>query len=163
MSMLPWRRSRDARDEIQPMDASLARLRTEIEHVFDRFLGDAWGISPLESLPARLGWGVRIDVSESDTRLVIKAELPGVDPHDVDVAVRGNLLSISGDKTRESEGDAGGFLYAERQYGRFERSVQLPTSVDTGNVNAEFKSGVLTITLSKHPETSPKLIKVRRG
>ncbi len=163
MSMLPWRRTCGARGDIQPMDVSLARIRSEIEHVFDRFLGDAWGISPLESVPARLGWGMRIDLTESDTRLVIKAELPGVGPDDVDVAVRGNVLSISGEKTRESEDDAGGVHYAERQHGRFERSVQLPTSVDAGNVDAVFKGGILTITLSKHPEASPKLIKVRPG
>lgn len=102
-----------------------------------------------------------IDMYETDEALVIKASLPGVDPKDVDITVTGNTLTIKGEFREEEEGKRGSVHFQERRYGKFQRSVTLPSTVDPDKAEAEFKNGVLTLTLPKIEEAKPKHIPVK--
>ncbi len=161
MSLIPWRQKREDGLEASGAGASLTRFRNEMDSLFERFFGDAWGTSMLESLPARMGWGPRIDLAESENEITVKAELPGVEAGDVNVEVVGNVLSIRGEKKQEKEEKRGSYHYVERQYGSFNRSVQLPTTVDQDKVAASFKNGVLTITMPRRPDAKAKRIAVK--
>lgn len=161
MNLVPWRQKRENSLETGGVGSPLARLRDEMDGLFERFFGDAWGTSMIESLPARLGWGPRIDLAESENEITVKAELPGVEAGEVNVEVVGSMLTIRGEKKQEKEEKRGGYHYVERQYGSFNRSIQLPTTVDQDQVAATFKNGVLTITMPKRPDAKAKRITVK--
>src|SRR5437016_14425778 len=93
MNILPWKNRSIQRRDGDP----IVRLRDEMESVFDQFMGD-WGLAPNRT-PA----GPSIDLAESENEVTVKAELPGVNPKDVDIRVEGNLLTIRGEKKQESE------------------------------------------------------------
>jgi HSP20 family protein len=105
-------------------------------------------------------WAPAVDIYENDQNLVIKAELPGVDPKDVEVRVENNTLFLKGERKFEKESDEGNYHRVERSYGSFSRSFTLPSSVNTENAQAEYKDGVLTLTLAKREEAKPKTIKI---
>jgi HSP20 family protein len=92
--------------------------------------------------------------------VVLKAELPGVDPKDVDIRIENNVLTLSGERKLDTEVQRENYHRVERAYGSFTRSFTLPSSVDTGNVKADFKDGVLRITLPKREEAKPKQIQI---
>ena len=104
-----------------------------------------------------------VDIYEDEQGISVKAELPGVDPKDVDVRVENNTLTIKGERKFEKEEKEENFHRMERRYGSFVRSFTLPNSVDTDNVKADFENGVLTIHLLKRAEAKPKQIKVSVG
>ncbi len=163
MSFPPEQQDPDVCDDGPTLSGPLTQFRTEFENLVDHYIGDHWGVSPLESVPARLGWGPRIDLVETHDQWTLNAELPGIDPGDVDVSVKRNTLTISGEKRRNVETDVGKHHYVERRYGRFVRTVRLPGFADAEDVNAEFKNGVLTITLSKRAGPQPTRIEIRQG
>jgi len=92
-------------------------------------------------------WAPAIDVLQRDEDLVIRAELPGAKPEDVDVTVQNGVLTISGKREEEKEEERGGYLVKERRYGSFRRSLQLPEDVDESKINARFENGVLEVTI----------------
>jgi HSP20 family protein len=92
-------------------------------------------------------WGPAIDVIQQDEDLVIRAELPGVKPENVDITVQNGVLAISGNIEEEREEERQGYLVRERRYGTFRRSLQLPQDVDEDQINARFENGVLEITI----------------
>ena len=87
MSLNPWPNRRENEHGPRRGDLSLTRLRDEIDALFDRFLHEPWGPRILESLPARLGMAPRIDLTEDDDQVILEAELPGVEPDDVQINV----------------------------------------------------------------------------
>jgi HSP20 family protein len=93
-----------------------------------------------------------IDMSEDEKVFKILAELPGLDAKDVDVSVSGNMLVLKGEKRQEKEDKDKNYYFSERAYGSFQRTFELPASVDRDKVAADFSKGVLTITLPKTPE-----------
>jgi len=93
-----------------------------------------------------------IDMSEDEKAYKISAELPGLDAKDVDVSVSGNMLVLKGEKRQEKEEKDKNYYFSERAYGSFQRTFELPASVDRDKVAADFSKGVLTITLPKTPE-----------
>jgi HSP20 family protein len=109
------------------------------------------------------GWWPQLDLSETDKDVLIKAELPGIDPKEVDISINGNQLSIRGEKKLEHEEKKSNYHYVERQYGSFSRSVNLPCAVLQDKVDANYKDGVLTITLPKDAAHQPKRITVHNG
>jgi len=161
MSLVPWRQKREDRIEEAGMGSPLARLRNEMDNLFERFFGETWGTSMLESLPARMGWGPRIDLAETENEITVRAELPGIDPNEVNVEVMGNTLTIRGEKKQHKEEKRESYHYVERQYGAFNRRVELPSTVDQSKVNAAYKNGVLTITMAKRPDAKAKRITVK--
>jgi HSP20 family protein len=103
---------------------------------------------PFESSD-RAGFAPRIDVVEREAEYQVTAELPGLEEKDFQLEVHRNLLTISGEKRVEQEGERKGWRWSERAYGRFRRSVQLPADVATDKASASFKGGLLTVTLPK--------------
>ena len=105
-------------------------------------------------------WAPAVDVYEDDQHLVIKAELPGLDPKDVEVRVENHTLFLTGERKFEKETKEGNYHRVERSYGSFSRSFTLPNSVSSENAQAEYKDGVLKLTLAKREEAKPKTIKI---
>jgi len=106
-------------------------------------------------------WAPAVDIYETGNNLFIKAELPGIDPKDVDVRVENGTLSISGERKIEKDVNEGNYHRVERSYGSFVRSFNLPPTISTDNVQAEYKDGILTLTMAKREEAKPKSIKIQ--
>jgi len=102
-----------------------------------------------------------MNLAESEGEVTVTAELPGVDPKDVDISVSDNLLTIRGEKKQEKEDRKRNYHYVERRFGSFHRSIQLPSSIDANKVDASFKNGILTVTLQKRQDAKPKRIAVK--
>lgn len=108
-------------------------------------------------------WAPAVDIFEKDGNIVLKAELPGVDPKDVDVRVENNLLTLRGERKFDNEVKRENYHRVERSYGSFSRSFTLPNVVDTGNIKAEYRDGVLHMTLPKREESKPRQIQINVG
>ena len=108
-------------------------------------------------------WAPAVDIYEKDGNIVLKAELPGVDPKDVDVRVENNLLTLRGERKFDNEVKRDSYHRVERAYGAFSRSFTLPNVVDTGNIKAEYRDGVLHMTLPKREEAKPRQIQINVG
>jgi HSP20 family protein len=106
-------------------------------------------------------WAPPVDIYEQDGNLVLKAELPGIDPKDVDVRVENNVLTLRGERKFDSEVKRESCHRVERAYGTFSRAFTLPNVVDTTNIKAEFKEGVLHVTMPKREEAKPKQIQIQ--
>jgi HSP20 family protein len=106
-------------------------------------------------------WAPAVDIYEHDGNLVLKAELPGIDPKDVDVHVENNVLTLRGERKFDQEVTRESCHRVERAYGTFSRSFTLPNVVDTVNIKAEYKDGVLRVTMPKREEAKPKQIQVQ--
>ena len=104
-------------------------------------------------------WAPRVDISEDDGKIVLRADLPGVNEKDVSVKVEDNVLTLSGERKFEKETDEENFHRVERTYGTFTRSFSLPETVDTDKIKAKYDKGVLTISIPK-VETKPKTERV---
>jgi HSP20 family protein len=114
--------------------------------------------------PGRAEYGpmtIPIDMNETDDHLVVRADLPGLKPADVDISLTGNLLTLRGEFRTEDEGEAGTVHFRERRFGRFERSLVLPPQVDTDHAEATFAEGVLTVTLPKIEAAKPKRLAIK--
>ena len=108
-------------------------------------------------------WAPAVDIYEKDGNIVLKAELPGVDPKDVDVRVENNLLTLRGERKFDNEVKRDNYHRVERSYGSFSRSFTLPNVVDTANIKAEYRDGVLHMTLPKREEAKPRQIQINVG
>lgn len=128
----------------------------------DRLLGASF-IRPSRWLtPVRKSLRILpIDMYETDEEIVVKVSVPGIRPDDLDIQVRGDLLTIQGETKAEEKGRRGDYLYQERHYGRFSRTVRLPVAVEADKAEAIFENGVLTLTLPKVEEARAKVIKVK--
>jgi len=104
-----------------------------------------------------------VDIYEDEQGITVKAELPGLDPKDVDVQVENNTLTIKGERKFEKEEKEENFHRIERRYGSFVRSFTLPSTVDTDSVKADYENGVLKVHMAKRAEAKPKQIKVNVG
>src|ERR1700751_685128 len=104
-----------------------------------------------------------VDIYEGEHNITLKLEVPGIDGKDIDVRIEGNTLTVHGERKIEKEEKEENFRRVERQYGSFTRSFTLPSSVDTGQVSADYDRGVLKINLAKKAEAKPKQIKVNVG
>jgi HSP20 family protein len=107
------------------------------------------------------GWTPSCDVYETDNEIVVKADLPGVKKEDVKVGIEDGVLSISGERKFEEKIKKENYLRVERSYGAFTRGFTLPTRVDSSRISAEFKDGLLQVTLPKREEAKPKGIEVK--
>ena len=105
-------------------------------------------------------WSPAVDIFETEQNVVLKAELPGVDPKDVEVKVENNTLFLKGQRKFENEVKEENYHRIERSYGSFTRTFALPNTVNAESVSAEYKGGVLTLTMPKREEAKPKSIKI---
>ena len=102
-----------------------------------------------------------LDVYETEESLVIKTSLPGVKPEEVDITVTEDVLTIKGEARSEEKVESANYLRQERRYGNFQRSLQLPGSLQTDRAEATFENGVLTLTIPKAEEAKPRTIQVK--
>jgi HSP20 family protein len=105
-------------------------------------------------------WAPAVDIYESGSDVVLKAELPGLDLKDVDIRIENNVLTLKGERKTDNEVKRESYHRVERSYGAFTRSFTLPSTVDTNAVKADYKDGVLRIVLPKREEAKPKQIQV---
>ena len=127
---------------------------------FDRLFREAFSPVFGEGELSTRTWAPSVDIYENGDNLVLKAELPGVDPKDVEVRVENNTLYLKGERKFENEVKEQNYHRVERSYGSFARSFSLPNSISTDKVKAEFKDGLLTLTMPKREEAKPKTIKI---
>lgn len=129
-------------------------LQREIERVFDDF-SQGW--------PFRAGataMSPRVDMKETGGKVEITAELPGIEESDIDVAITGRSVRISGEKKTETRREEGDYHLTERSYGRFARSLTLPFAPEADKVEATFRNGVLTLSVPKPAELKAETRKV---
>jgi HSP20 family protein len=143
--------------------ATIARLEpfrgiSTLQDQFNRLLNESFR-NPGEESPMTT-WAPAVDVYETPNELVVKADLPDVNEKDIDVRVENNLLTIRGERKFEKSVTEENFLRVERTYGAFSRSFSLPNTLNADAIGAEYKNGVLTITLPKREESKPRQVKV---
>ncbi|MDR4497737.1 MAG: Hsp20/alpha crystallin family protein [Candidatus Scalindua sp.] len=108
-----------------------------------------------------VGWSPDVDVAENDNDIIVKAEIPGIDPKDIDISITGDTLTIKGEKKESKKEKSKSYHHIERSYGSFSRTINLPTRVITDKVAAKNNHGVLEITLPKKEESRTKKIAVK--
>jgi len=160
MSLIPFRTKRASGMEPGTM-ATLADFRNEMNRLFEGFFSrplmmPAWfdTVEPGQWLPA-------VDLSEDNARICVRAELPGIDPKDVDVSVSEDRLVIAGEKKTESAKTGNGWTHRESHYGAFSRAIPLPEAVDPKAVTAKYDKGVLTVELTKSPAAASRKVPVQ--
>ena len=138
--------------------SELSTVRSEMDRLWSRFLDD-W---PLPTVFTK-GWAPMADISETKDKLIVKAELPGLEPEDIKLSLSGNLLTIQGEKKKEKEEKDEQHYSLERYRGEFQRSFRLPVEVLEDKIDAKFDKGVLTITMPKTAKSQKKEIKISKG
>lgn len=108
-------------------------------------------------------WAPAVDIYETEHELVVKADLPEVDPKDLDIRVENNILTIRGERKFEKKVNEENYLRVERSYGSFARSFTLANTVNAEAIKADYQNGVLTLSIPKREEAKPKQIKVNVG
>lgn len=146
-------------DNFHELDA----LRKEMDHIFDS-MGGTWTLpfSRISFLPGRAARNYPlINVNEDKDAYYIEALAPGVDPDSMEVAVAGSTLSIAGEKNMKSADiNPEAYHRNERAAGKFVRTIELPNEVDAGKVKADYKNGLILVTLPKSEKAKPKQISV---
>lgn len=135
-----------------PSASMLTTLQKEVNSILEGFSRKVPFVGTGTNLP--------IDMVETAEMVTVSAEIPGVDPKDVDISITGNTLTIKGEKKREKEERGKQYHRVERSYGNFARTVDIPSLIDAENVTAEYKNGVLKITIPKSEKARPKQIQI---
>ena len=135
----------------------LGRMRNEMDRLWDSFFEGR----PRMGVDEGGHWLPSVDVSETKNDIVVKAELPSMDPKDLDISLSDGSLVIKGEKKHEKEEKDENYHFVERSYGSFVRTIQLPREVKHDKISASYKNGVLKVTLPKSEEAKTKEIKVQ--
>jgi HSP20 family protein len=136
----------------------LATMQDRINRIF----GDVYSRRTDDDVLSRGDWLPPVDIYQNGNHeIVIKAEMPGLKREDIDLRVENNTLTLRGERTRESEVKDEQYHRVERAYGVFTRSFSLPSTVDSGQVTADYKDGVLTIVLPTREEAKPRQVQVQ--
>ncbi len=129
-----------------------------LQDQFNRLFNDVFDRKGEES--SLTAWAPAVDIYETEHELVVKADLPEVDPKDLDIRVENNILTIRGERKFEKKVNEDNYLRVERAYGSFARSFTLANTVNSDAIKADYQNGVLTLTIPKREEAKPKQIKV---
>ena len=148
-SLIPWRRSGGS---------ILEPFFQEMQDFVRQFPLEPLPINGIEAIPAFVP---RVDIVESDMEVIVKADLPGVDPKDVDVTVVEGCLVLKGEKKEEHEEKKKNYHRLERFTGKFLREIPLPAGTDPEKIAAVCTKGVITVTIPKKPEVMTKKIAVK--
>src|SRR5437879_3827985 len=135
-----------------------SRGATTLQEQLNRVLGDMLERAGDES--NLTPWAPAVDIFETEHQLVVKADLPDVNPQDLDIRVENNILTIRGERKFENEVNEENYLRVERSYGSFSRSFSLANSVKSDAIKADYQNGVLTLSIPKREQAKPKQIKV---
>src|SRR5690242_12306159 len=134
-----------------------------LQNRLNRFVRQAYSPEGPEEALTTTSFAPPVDIYEDEHNITLKMEVPGIDEKDIDVRIESNTLTVHGERKFENEEKEENFCRVERQYGSFTRSFTLPSSVDPGQVSADYEKGVLKIKLAKKAEAKPKQIKVNVG
>ena len=129
-----------------------------LQDQINRLFGEVFDRSTQESNLST--WAPPVDIHENEHELIVKADLPGMDPKDLDIRVENNILTIRGERKFEERANEKNSLRVERAYGSFSRSFSLANTVNSEAIKADYQNGVLTLTIPKREEAKPKQIKV---
>ena len=150
--LVPWRSEKRGPPARREGADPVGSLQSDINRAFELFWrgvdlppAGAWSLAAGSTLP-------KVDVSETDKAVEIKAELPGLEPDDIEVSIADGAVAIRGQKKAEREAKEKDYVLRERSVGIIERTVPLPDGLDTDAAEASFKNGVLTLTIPKTPE-----------
>ncbi|MGD9504105.1 MAG: Hsp20/alpha crystallin family protein [Syntrophobacteraceae bacterium] len=130
------------------------RLQREMNQLFNSFLDRGERVWRSSVFPA-------LNVSEDENNIYVRAELPGVDPKDLDISIEGDALTLRGERKSSEPGGKVNYHRREREMGRFRRVLSFPTKIDADKAGASFKSGVLTLTLPKAEEAKPRQVSIK--
>ncbi len=133
------------------------RINSDFDKIFDNFFSPA---SSFKSGIDSWGWNPKVDIYDDGDNIILKAELPGVEKKDIDVDVNSGVLTIKGSRSSEETVDKGQYFRQERSYGKFERSFTLPENVNHRLITADYKDGILKVSIAKPEESKTKAIKV---
>ena len=135
-----------------------------LRHAMDRLFEDSF-VSPMGWRTIGGGEGVNppLDVHETDDHLVVTAALPGIRPDDVEITMVGQTLTLRGEFKADEEVEGDQYLYRERRYGTFNRTLQLPVRVEGDQAEATFNEGILTLRIPKAEEVKPRQIRISAG
>src|SRR6202790_4368183 len=134
-------------------------MQNPINHM-NRLFRESYSPEAPEEALTTTNFAPPVDIYEDEHNITLKLEVPGIDEKDIDVRIEGNTLTVHGERKIEKEEKEENFRRIERQYGSFTRSFTLPSSVDPGQVSANYEKGLLKIKLAKKAEAKPKQIKV---
>ena len=148
MTLVRWRPMRD-----------MVGIQEEVNTIFDRFFGrNIWDDG--ESIDTQ-NWYPRVDISENDDEFIVQTELPGLKRDDVQITFDNGALKIEGERKQEKTDKNINYHRVERAYGKFSRVFQVPSQIQANKISADFKDGLLSITLPKVEEVKPKSIDVK--
>jgi HSP20 family protein len=145
-NLIPWR---------ERNGGALTQLHNEMENLFHRFIGE-----PLEEFGMKM-WTPRVDVEETDKEILVKVDLPGVDPKDVDISVSEGALILKGDRKEEREDKKKNYHRVERLVGQFYRELPLPPAADPERITAASANGVITVMIPKKAAAQAKKIAIK--
>ena len=146
MELLRWNPRRDVFSKSNPFN-----------RIFDGFLYPAH----MEDVELSMGcWNPVVDIYDNDDKIVIKAELPGVNKKDIEVDIKDRVLTLKGERKADNEVKKDNYYRRESTYGRFERSFTLPAEVDPDKIKADFKDGILKVEVPKPEHKKPKQVTV---
>lgn len=149
--LIPWKRGGlNARDPFQVMHQEMDRL-------FEDFFGVEKGHFPSgETLMVP-----SLDMSETKDSLLVKMDIPAMEPKDINIDVSGDVLTVSGERKQEEKKEGENYLVNERRYGSFRRSFRLPSWANTQKVDAQYRNGLLELTIGKKEESKPRSVQVK--
>lgn len=134
-------------------------VQQEVRRLFHELVHQPWGG---HELPSVASWQPCCNMEETDDAFIVEVELPGVTKDNVHLHVEGDTLHIAGERQASAERQGRSYLYLEQHYGRFERQLRLPGSVDREAIQAEFRDGILTVVLPKTAQRSPTSETIRK-
>ncbi|EFK10223.1 Hsp20/alpha crystallin family protein [delta proteobacterium NaphS2] len=146
--LVPWSRPGD-----------IVTLRREMDSLFDRFFD--W--RPFGGGTEVSVWSPALDVSETPKEVLVRAELSGMDPKEIEINLHDNVLTVRGERKQEKEDKEENYHRVERSYGSFVRSLRLPAEVESDNVDATYKDGILMIKLKKSEKIAQRKIEIKAG
>jgi len=154
MSLIRWQ-PRGSVSQWTPF-RELGQFHRDMDRLFDMSFGGRGADTLFES-----GWAPAVDVVQENDRFHVRFDLPGMKRDEIEITLHGDTLTISGEKKRESEVKEDSYYRAERYFGKFSRSLVLPTSVSADKIEATYKDGVLDVVVPKTEEAKPKQIKIQ--
>jgi HSP20 family protein len=157
MDIIPWKKKKEIVN--QPPESTFQSIQSQIDDFFDEAFHGDW-ITPQRMMhKSRLF--PRVDVKEEKKKIIVDAEMPGVQSKDIDLSLDGRTLTIKARKNNEKEHKTDGYYHLERSYGCYNRTIELPAEVDPVKVDASFKNGVLKVEMKKTKESEAKKIEVK--
>ncbi len=147
--------------DLVPYRGSLLGRDIFSRDIFDRFERLFEDLELPALFEEREVWTPAFDVAENDKEYIVTAELPGIDPKDIEITISNGVLTIKGEKKREEESRGENYYYMERQYGSFQRSFRLPEEVKEEEIDATYRNGVLRLVIPKVHEGKVKRIEIK--